>query len=342
MKPDRFKHIAEKYSKLHIAVVGDFCLDRYLEIDPARAEISIETGRPVHNVVNVRSQPGGAGTILNNLVRLGIGQVHVVGFMGEDGEGFELRRALQSLKGVDAHYFFSSPERRTFTYTKPLVVTPNQPPVELNRLDIKNWTPTPVSLQERICDAVRHLGRDVNAIILLDQVDIPGTGVVTATVLEAVRELSKNRPDLLILADSRRGLKGYPAVCFKMNRAELTALTGATGDLDMENIRLAAADLARRQGRSCFVTLAERGILAASAEGVVEYVQSLPVRGEIDIVGAGDSVTANLAAALGAGASLREALEIANAAASIVIHQLGTTGTASTEEIRALLGTEAH
>jgi bifunctional ADP-heptose synthase (sugar kinase/adenylyltransferase) len=63
----------------------------------------------------------------------------------------------------------------------------------------------------------------------------------------------------------------------------------------------------------------------------------LPVRGPIDIVGAGDSVTANLAAASVAGASLREALQLANAAASVVIHKLGTTGTASIREIEPLL-----
>jgi bifunctional ADP-heptose synthase (sugar kinase/adenylyltransferase) len=61
------------------------------------------------------------------------------------------------------------------------------------------------------------------------------------------------------------------------------------------------------------------------------------LRGEIDIVGAGDAVTANLTAALAAGATLREALEIANAAASIVIHQLGTTGTASAQQIKSVL-----
>jgi bifunctional ADP-heptose synthase (sugar kinase/adenylyltransferase) len=59
----------------------------------------------------------------------------------------------------------------------------------------------------------------------------------------------------------------------------------------------------------------------------------LPIRGPIDIVGAGDAVTANLAAALAAGATPHEALELANAAASIAIHQLGTTGTASVEQI---------
>ena len=67
MITERFQAITDQFWRTKIAVVGDFCLDRYLEIDPARQEISIETNLPVHNVVNVRSQPGGAGTILNNL-----------------------------------------------------------------------------------------------------------------------------------------------------------------------------------------------------------------------------------------------------------------------------------
>ena len=82
-------------------VVGDFFLDRYLHIDPARTETSIETGLPVYNVVEVRSQPGAAGTILNNLVALGIGEIHAIGFCGDDGEGFELRQALAARSGRD-------------------------------------------------------------------------------------------------------------------------------------------------------------------------------------------------------------------------------------------------
>jgi hypothetical protein len=49
MISSRFRAITKKYRGLRIAVVGDFCLDRYLEIDPARQERSIETGLPVHN-----------------------------------------------------------------------------------------------------------------------------------------------------------------------------------------------------------------------------------------------------------------------------------------------------
>src|SRR6266699_2227138 len=107
MKLERFREVTGQYPKLNVAVVGDFCLDRYLEIDAARQETSIETGLPVHNVVRVRAQPGGAGTILNNLVALGIGNIYPVGFAGEDGEGFELRRALKHGEGVHLDHFLS-------------------------------------------------------------------------------------------------------------------------------------------------------------------------------------------------------------------------------------------
>src|SRR4051812_40505536 len=100
MNPERLDNITAKYGPLRVAIVGDFCLDRYLEIDPARKETSIETGLPVHNVTNVRSQPGAAGTILNNLVALGISEIYPVGFAGDDGEGFELERSLSMKPGV--------------------------------------------------------------------------------------------------------------------------------------------------------------------------------------------------------------------------------------------------
>ena len=67
------------------------------------------------------------------------------------------------------------------------------------------------------------------------------------------------------------------------------------------------------------------------------FRSALPLRGPIDIVGAGDSVTANLAAVLAAGATTEEACRIAMAAASHTVHQLGTTGAASVADIRALL-----
>jgi bifunctional ADP-heptose synthase (sugar kinase/adenylyltransferase) len=230
MNRERFEQITGRYDDLRIAVVGDFCLDRYLEIDPARAEVSIETGLTVHNVVRVRSQPGGAGTILNNLVALGVGQIVAVGFCGDDGEGFELRRSLAAQRGVNMEHFVTSPKRRTFTYCKPLLMHPSRPPEELNRLDSKNWTPTSDALQTALAAHVVQLAEDVDAIILLDQVDLPDTGVVTRPVVDAARQAVADRPELVVLADSRRGLAHFPPLGFKMNAAELAKLSGAAAE----------------------------------------------------------------------------------------------------------------
>lgn len=337
MNEARFKEITTRYASLRIVIVGDFCLDRYLEIDPAKQETSIETGLPVHNVVNVRAQPGAAGTILNNLVALGIGEIYPVGFCGFDGEGFELWRALEAKPGVKLNGFVQTSDRRTFTYCKPLVMSPGKPPVELNRLDSKNWTLTPALLQGQLINNLLGLAESADAVVLMDQVDIPETGVVTGKLLGAVKELAGQRPDLPILADGRRGLRDFPPVIFKMNVAELSALTDTKADLSLDQIKGLAQELAHKNRRAVFVTAAERGMVGASPLDDAEHVPALPVRGPIDIVGAGDAVTANLTAALAAGAELREALEIANAAASVVIHQLGTTGTASVQQIHEVL-----
>jgi rfaE bifunctional protein kinase chain/domain len=333
--PERFDALSDRYARLRVAVVGDFCLDRYLEIDPARKETSIETGLPVFNVVNVRAQPGGAGTIINNLAALGVGRIIPLGFCGMDGEGYELMRALKSKPQVSMDYFVQTPLRRTFTYCKPLILEPNKAPRELNRLDSKNWTPTEKSLQDKLTALLVALASSVDAIIILDQVDVAETGVITQRLLGAIAAISRAQPELLIMADSRRGLQGYPPVCLKMNRAEFSTLTGAQPNLTIEQLKTRAVELAKERGRTVFITAAEAGMIGASPANEVEHSPALPVRGEIDVVGAGDAVTASLAASLAAGATLKEALHLANTAASIVIHQLGTTGTASLNQIRA-------
>jgi rfaE bifunctional protein kinase chain/domain len=336
MNAARFSAITGQYSRLRIAIVGDFCLDRYLEIDPARSERSLETGLDVFNVVRVRSQPGGAGTILNNLAALGVGEIFPVGFCGLDGEGWELREALAAVRGVDPEHFLTSADRRTFTYCKPLVLEPGRAPRELNRLDSKNWIPTPRELQTDLATRVVRLAPELDAIILLDQVDVAETGVATTAVVNAVHSALENHPQLVVLADSRRGVRHFPHLGFKMNAAELAMISGgATGDIAAVKAR--ATELAATTGQPVFVTLSENGIVGALPNQPAEHVPSHPLRGEIDIVGAGDSVTANLTAALAAGATLIEAMQLAMAAASLVVHQLGTTGTASVPQIGELL-----
>ena len=231
-----------------------------------------------------------------------------------------MRNSFLSIAGVS-----------TFTYTKPLLCEPGKPPVELSRLDQKNWHRTPEALDRAISSTVSKLAASVDAIVVMDQAPVEGTGVVTERVRSVLSGIADAHPELPILADSRRSLREFPPVIWKMNAAEL-ALLGETAD-EASAVRAIAA----RNGRAVFATLAERGMLGAMPGGEPEHVEAFQVHGPIDIVGAGDAVTANLAAALSAGASLREAMELAMAAASIVIHHLGTTGTASVAQQHALL-----
>lgn len=337
IQKDRFDEITRQYKDLCIGIIGDFCLDRYLEIDPELEETSLETGLPVYNVVNVRGQPGGAGTILNNLVALGVGRIIPVGFCGTDGEGYELYNALSVLKNVDLNYFIRTRLRRTFTYCKPLIVSKGKTPRELNRLDFKNWSPTPEEIEEKIVFSIEEIFKFCSSAVVLEQVDVANTGVITENVLKKIGELSLKHQNIPVIADSRRGLTNYPPLIYKMNINELYKIAGKQIDSGIEEIKKTALELTKRTGRMVFVTLGERGIIGANPSGDSEYLPALPPRGEIDIVGAGDAVTANLITSISCGATLNEALQISSAAAYVVIHKLGTTGTASIEEISSVL-----
>jgi len=274
-----------------------------------------------------------------------------VGFCGDDGEGFELLKALRAVPGASLDHFLRTPDRRTFTYTKPLLHSPPKAPVELSRLDIKNWVPTPAEIENQLDLALRNLGPELDALIVMDQAGVPGAGVISPAILHAVHELTLAHPKLVVLADSRHSLGRFPPLIFKMNAAEFLAFThrgesvchplgdkrAEPREVLVEEILAGAERIAETGGRPVFITLAERGIVGVAPGGPAIHVAALPVRGEIDIVGAGDAVTAALTLALAAGAQLDEAMTLAQAAASVVIHQLGTTGTARGLELRALL-----
>src|SRR5258708_18694848 len=110
--------ILAKLPGLTVGVLGDLFLGRYLDIDPALTEPSLETGLDAYQVARVRSYPGAAGTVINNLAALGVGAIVPVAVIGEDGEGFELRQALDELRVVDSRHLTVTRQRRTPTYTK--------------------------------------------------------------------------------------------------------------------------------------------------------------------------------------------------------------------------------
>jgi sugar/nucleoside kinase (ribokinase family) len=64
-------------------------------------------------------------------------------------------------------------------------------------------------------------------------------------------------------------------------------------------------------------------------------VAAYPVSGPIDICGAGDSCSAGIASAIVAGLTHEQAAAFGNLVASITIQQIGVTGTATPEQVRA-------
>ena len=108
---ESIKELMSRASGAKITVVGDFCLDKYLYIDPALDEPSLETGKTAYQVVGKGIYPGGAGTVTNNLRGLSA-QVMCVGVIGEDGEGYELLNALEKI-GADTSGMIRDPNRCT-------------------------------------------------------------------------------------------------------------------------------------------------------------------------------------------------------------------------------------
>src|ERR1700730_16177271 len=115
------EQILQRLPALRIGVLGDLFLDRYLDIDASLTEPSIETGLDAYQVTRVRSYPGAAGTVINNLAALGVGRILPISVIGDDGEGHELRQALDALGVVIASGISCAEGRRTPTYTKPML-----------------------------------------------------------------------------------------------------------------------------------------------------------------------------------------------------------------------------
>ena len=88
------------------------------------------------------------------------------------------------------------------------------------------------------------------------------------------------------------------------------------------------------------ITRGQAGILYLD-DNNVQQVDGLPLQGELDTVGAGDTVVASWAACMGAGTSPAQAIAFANLAAAVTVQKLNQTGTASLAELLALHATYA-
>ncbi|MFO0970629.1 MAG: PfkB family carbohydrate kinase [Gemmataceae bacterium] len=322
------ERVLEAAPRLRIGVLGDLFLDRYFDLDARLTEPSIETGLDAYQVFRIRNYPGAAGTVINNLSALGVGAILPISVIGDDGEGLELSRCLLGLSAVRAELVFSSPQRFTPTYAKPMLCA-GQTARELNRIDIKNRARLPVQEEGQVIDALERVWPHLDALAVLDQVSEEDCGVVTTKVRAKLAELAMDGKP--VLADSRERIGLFHGCMLKPNEAECRKAVGAS-----PTIGAAAQALACRVGRPVFCTCGAAGILVADPErGVVAHAPAYEVTAPIDPVGAGDSTSAGILCALAAGVSCAEAAAFGALVASITIQQIGVTGTATPEQVRA-------
>jgi rfaE bifunctional protein kinase chain/domain len=315
---------------LTIGVVGDLFLDRYLDLDGALTEPSLETGLDAYQVVRVRSSPGAAGTVINNLAALGVGRIVPVAVIGDDGEGYELHQSLDALGVVTGNWLIATRSRRTPTYTKPMLCPTGSEPRELNRLDIKNRSVLERVLEDEVLKGLEDVWQRSDALVVLDQVSERDCGVITSRVRQRLAQLGESDPGKFVLADSRERIGLFRNVHLKPNGRECRQALGHSDGQPPD-----AGLLARLANRAVFCTCGEKGILVAEpSDSEPRRVPAYRVSGPTDIVGAGDSTSAAIVCARASGMNLLQSAAFGNLVASVTIQQLGTTGTASPVQVR--------
>jgi len=322
--------VLDDASSRTITVFGDYCLDKYLYIDPARDEDSVETGLTAHQVDKKILYPGAGGTIANNLRALGA-SVHCVGLTGDDGEGYDLIKCLEKI-GADTELMIRSESVVTNTYTKPMRKTGEGTYLEMNRLDIRNFNETSRELEDRLLANLEKALERSQGVIIIDQFVQRNCSAITDRMREGLAGLATCYSDQFFFADSRGFAGLFRNVIIKCNQFELPG-----AGQDENSILDRARQLLAANGRAVVVTLGAKGALVFEPDKAAACVPAFPVEGLLDIVGAGDATNAGTMLGLTLGLTLPESVLLGGCVSSITIQQIGVTGTATIEQVKRRL-----
>jgi D-beta-D-heptose 7-phosphate kinase/D-beta-D-heptose 1-phosphate adenosyltransferase len=305
-----------------VLTLGDVMLDEYVWGDVGR--ISPEAPVPVLDIRERTHVAGGAANVAAGVVALG-GTGLLGGVVGADPSARDLRAALAAA-GVDDGGLVEDADRPTTTKTR--VIAHSQ---QIVRLDAEDRAALADALAAALGEwAERHVGA-ADAVVLSDY----GKGVVSDAVARRVIEAARaaRRP---VVVDSKNlhydRYRGATVITPNQHDAARAANVHVDSEADLRDAvgRLTEAC----EGAALLVTRGAAG-MTLFAGGDVVHVPA-QARAVYDVTGAGDTVVAVLAVALGRGAELPEAVRLANAAAGIVVGKVGTA-TVSLGELRARL-----
>lgn len=238
--------------------------------------------------------------------RLGA-EVRMIGCVGDDDSGGEIRRALRE-QGIGVDGIATSSDAATGTAL-----------IFVDR-EGRNQIGVAPGANHRLTVEMARAGEDAIgwAEVLVSQLEVPVP--VVRWALETARRHGVptvlNPAPVQELSDDILSLVTY----LTPNAGEAEALTGIEVR-DLESGRQAAGRLCERGAGTVIITLGEQGALVCDGVSAVHF-EAFPVE-PVDTTGAGDAFNGALAVGLAAGGSLEQVIPLASAAAALTCTRRG-------------------
>ncbi|MCG8409340.1 MAG: bifunctional heptose 7-phosphate kinase/heptose 1-phosphate adenyltransferase [Phycisphaerales bacterium] len=312
----RLCELLDRPQDLHILVLGDFMIDRYLYGDAER--ISPEAPVPILRVVREEDALGGAGSVAADIAALGA-VPHCVGIAGEDSDAERLGSLLKG-SGADVGGIIQVPGRPTTRKTRLVGLAQHRHRQQLIRVDDESVAPLDRAISDRLLKHVEQLLEKCQALCIEDY----NKGVVSSRLADAAIQAARTRsvPVLVDPASLNDYARYVGATVITPNRTETEKLTGLELR-SVEAVKRAAADiLTACHTEYVCVTLDADGAALIGPDGRFEHIPTKK-RDVYDVTGAGDEVLAALAVATAAGGRLAEAIQLANVAGGLEVEKFG-------------------
>ncbi len=302
----------ESFPALCILTVGDIMLDRFIWGEVNR--ISPEAPVPVVEVLEETRLLGGCANVAHNVAALG-GQVLAAGVLGEDPAGHSLLHLFHRL-GASTEGLIIEPQRHTTTKTR--IIARNQ---QVVRFDREDRTPIkPGSLHNIEAFIEKSLAR-IHGIVVSDY----AKGVITLPFMDRLRVQAGKRA-IPVMVDPKVehvDLYGNVAV-ITPNHLEASQMAQVRITCEESLLRAGRQLMERLACHSVLITRGKEGMTLFLQDGTVDHIPTV-ARRVFDVTGAGDTVIATLSLAMAAGLNSREGAILANAAAGIVVGEVGTS-----------------
>ena len=307
-----------------VLIVGDLILDQYLSGDVTR--ISPEAPIPILTARRSEDRLGGACNVAANLVAMQA-EVDIVGVLGEDGWGRALRDLLAE-QGIDTGGCVLDRTRPTIQKTR--LMSGSQ---QMLRVDHEDARPVHGEALAALLKLLPERVRRAQAVVLSDY----GKGVLTPEVIRCAIEAAR-AAGIPVLVDPKGDdyMRYRGATLVTPNRKEAEQALGRRL-ARLDDVASGAAELiARCELQAAVITLGPEGIYFRTRAGTSGHVPA-QARAVFDVTGAGDTVIAQLGFHLASGLELGLAVQLANAAAAIVVGRLGTHAVTRSELAGAIV-----